>query len=163
MAKKNVEKNKDTEERIDRCFWCGKPRNGEIDETEETIKKSVINSYTPCDKCKESFAGGIHVIGVTDKPIVEGMFPISKDDKHTLYPTGSMFVANEEFIKDMLSDESEKQLLENVLKERILMIPNDVCEQIVNDARNAQTESSEEYIEHMDEVVNGESSNEENV
>lgn len=151
------------EERIERCFWCGKPKSGEIEETEETIKNSVINDYTPCDKCKESFAGGIHVIGVTNKPIVNGMFPISKDDKNTLYPTGSMFVANEEFIKDMLSNEGEKELLENVLKERILMIPNEVCEQIVNDARTAQAENGEEYIEQMDEVHKEESSNEEDI
>lgn len=147
---------------IERCFWCGRPKDGEIEETEETIKNSVINNYSPCKKCKESFGNGIHVIGVVDKPIVDGMFPISKDDKQTLYPTGSMFVANDDFIKEMLSDEGEKELLENVLKERMLMIPNEVCEQIVNDARAAQAEG-EEYIEHMDEVHEEENSNEENI
>ncbi len=147
---------------IERCFWCGRPKDGEIEETEETIKNSVINNYSPCEKCKESFGNGIHVIGVIDKPIVDGMFPISKNDKQTLYPTGSMFVANDDFIKEMLSDEGEKELLENVLKERMLMIPNEVCEQIVNDARAAQAEG-EEYIEHMDEVHEEENSNEENV
>lgn len=151
------------EERIERCFWCGKPKSGEIKETEETIKNSVINNYEPCDTCKASFGNGIHVIGVTKEPIVKDMFPISKDDKNTLYPTGSMFVANEEFIKEMLSDESEKELLEAVLKERVLMIPNELCDQIVNDARNAQAESNEKYINQMDTVHGEETSNEKNV
>lgn len=152
-----------TEERIERCFWCGKPKSGEIKETEETIKNSVINNYEPCDACKASFGNGIHVIGVTKEPIVKDMFPISKDDKNTLYPTGSMFIANEEFIKEMLSDESEKELLEAVLKERVLMIPNELCDQIVNDARNSQVESNEKYINNMDAVHEEETSNEENV
>lgn len=151
------------EERIERCFWCGKPKSGEIKETEETIKNSVINNYEPCDACKASFGNGIHIIGVTKEPIVKNMFPISKDDKNTLYPTGSMFVANEEFVKDMLSDENEKELLESVLKERVLMIPNELCEQIVNDVRNAQAESNEKYINQMDTVHKEETSNEENV
>ena len=156
-------------ELIDRCFWCGKPKSGAITETEDTIRNSVINNYTPCDACKKSFNGGIHVIGVTTEPIIKGMFPISKDEKNTLYPTGSMFIANNEFIKDMLSEDSEKELLENVLRERIIMIPNDVCEKIVNDAREAQ--SGEEYINHMDTItdavidkINEErSTNEENI
>lgn len=151
------------EERIERCFWCGRPKNGEIEETEETIKNSVINNYQPCDTCKKSFEGGIHVIGVTKEPIVKGMFPISKDDDNILYPTGSMFVANEEFIKDMLSEEDEKELLKNVLKDRVLMIPNEMCEQIVNDARAAQAEHTDDYIEGMDKVHEEVTPNEENV
>lgn len=151
------------EERIERCFWCGKPKDGAIEETEETIKNSVINNYEPCDACKASFGDGIHVIGVTKQPIVQNMFPISKDDKNTLYPTGSMFVANEEFIKDMLSDENEKELLDAVLKEKVLMIPNELCEQIVNDVRSAQAESNGEYINKMDAVHEEGASNEENV
>ena len=66
------------EERIERCFWCGKPKSGEIEETEETIKNSVINDYTPCDKCKESFAGGIHIIGVTKNLLLMVCFPFQK-------------------------------------------------------------------------------------
>ena len=151
------------EERIERCFWCGRPKSGAIEETEETIKNSVITNYQPCDACKKSFADGIHVMGVTTEPIVQGMFPISKDEKNTLYPTGSMFVANEEFIKDMLSDESEKELLENVLQDRVLMIPNELCEQIVNDARAAQAENGDEYLNSMDKVHEEATANEENV
>lgn len=144
--------------RIERCFWCGKPKDGSIiEETEETLHNSVINNYEPCENCKKAFAHGVHVIGVTKQPIVDGMFPIMKDGDNVLYPTGSMFVANDDFIKDMLDGEDE--LLANVLKERILLIPNEQCEQIVNDATEAQNQA-QDIEEAMDEVAQGESDEE---
>ena len=79
-----------------------------------------------------------------------------KDGDNVLYPTGSMFVANDDFIKDMLDGEDE--LLANVLKERILLIPNEQCEQIVNDARDAQNQAEE--IESDIDSVEQEKSNE---
>lgn len=147
-------------ERVERCFWCGRPKDKTITEEQAATMDSVINNYVPCDSCKEIFAKGIHVIGVTKEPIVEGMFPISTDEDSNLYPTGSMFVANEEFIEDMLSEESEKELKENVLKERILMLPDELVSQIVQDARNAeQGENLDDYIAEHD----GDGSNEEDV
>ena len=99
--------NTDDNERIERCFWCGRPKNGEVLETEETVKKSIIRDYVPCNSCKELIDDKIHVIGVTTEPIVEGMFPISADEngENCLYPTGSMFVATENFVKELLSEE----------------------------------------------------------
>ena len=139
-------------EKIERCFWCGKPKDQSItEETEETINNSIINSYVPCDKCKETFANGIHVMGVSKEPIVDGMFPITKDNDNVLYPTGSMFISNDEFIKDILSDPSEKELLDNVLKERKLLLPNDFVEQIINDIRDVENEMNAKDVDnHLD-------------
>jgi hypothetical protein len=127
------------EKKIEICFWCGNPKDENISHEDllkaKTDNDIVINNYRPCDRCKKMFGKGIHVIGVTDKPIAEGMFPISKSSDQTLYPTGSMFVASEEFILDLLSDDAQKELRENVLKERVLMMPDSVVEGIVNDAR----------------------------
>jgi hypothetical protein len=126
-------------ERIERCFWCGRAKNMEIEEeTEETVNNSVITNYIPCDKCKAEFGNGIHVIGVTKKPIVEGMFPISKSEEEPLYPTGSMFVGNDEFIKELISEPKDEQLLKDVLEQRILMLPDDMVVNIVNQAREEQ-------------------------
>lgn len=127
------------QQRAERCFWCGKLKSHELTEREVLEKKiqSYIGSYEPCDQCKELFKDGIHVVGVTNKPIVEGMFPISTNGDENLYPTGSMFIANDEFITDMLSEDSEKELLKNVLKERKLMLRNEVVESIVKQAREA--------------------------
>jgi len=144
-----------SEKKIERCFWCGRPKDGAIEETDETLKNSVINNYIPCDDCKKRYNGGVHVIGVTKEPIVEGMFPISKDETTSLYPTGSMFVATDELIKEILSEDSDKDLLENVLKERVLMLPNDVVEDIVSDIKAAKGNESDDYegyIEELDHV-----------
>ena len=138
--------NKD--KRVEICFWCGRPKDSSIDPEKLNAKNTVIPDYTPCDKCIEEFDGGIHVIGVSTDPIVENMPPISKDDKLTLYPTGSMFVGADSFIKDMLLEDNEKEedneLLQNVLKERVLMIPNELCESIIEEIRRTKGENSDE-------------------
>ena len=147
------------ENRIERCFWCGRPKDQTItEETEETIKQSVINNYNPCEKCKEQFADGVHVIGVTKEPIVKGMFPISKDGDNVLYPTGSMFVANDDFIKDLISEPSEEQLLHDVLEKRLLMLPDEFVVDIVEQARKEQQgEDLDTYInDDMENAVNEE-------
>ncbi len=127
------------EKKIEICFWCGNPKEESVSQEElleaKNNNKIVINNYKPCSKCQEMFKDGIHVIGVVDKPIAKGMFPISKSEEHTLYPTGSMFVASDEFIYDLLSDDAQKELRENVLKERVLMMPDEIVTGIVNDAR----------------------------
>jgi hypothetical protein len=90
-------------------------------------------------------------MGVSKEPIVDGMFPITKDNDNVLYPTGSMFISNDEFIKDILSDPSEKELLDNVLKERKLLLPNDIVEQIINDIRDVKNEMNAKDVDnHLD-------------
>lgn len=136
------------------CFWCGNPKNevalmGKLGGRKEDLEapKNVVLNYEPCNKCKELFSAGIHVIGVTpDKPH-ENMFPISKDDKTNteLYPTGAMFVAREEWVERVLEDTPE--ILEHVLEDRVLMLPTDVVDEIVKNVR-AQDESEEEENEN---------------
>lgn len=129
--------NVETQERTEICFWCGKPKHIEegVAFTEEIYKNAIIQNYVPCDACKKTFGDGIHVIGVKRNPIAKGMFPISKDEEGDLFPTGSMFVANESFVKDMLSEEEDKELLENVLQEKILMLKDEVVTEIIEQAR----------------------------
>lgn len=59
----------------------------------------------PCDECKKK---GIALVEVN---------PETKEPSGTLYP------AKEEFIKRLLSHDSDSKLLNRVLKQRILMIP----------------------------------------
>lgn len=158
MAEENVQEVTEVkeEETLERCFWCGLPKDKTVSDEQITKMRPVIHDYRPCEACKEKFNGGIHVIGVTDKPIVQGMFPISKSDNgDCLYPTGSMFVATDEFVKDLLPEEENKELKENVLRERILMLPEEVVSNIVEEARKAQ---AGEDITPTEEV-----SNEENI
>lgn len=136
-SKETENDNVETKKRTEICFWCGKPKHIEegAEITEEIYKNAVVNNYVPCDACSKTFGDGIHVIGVKREPIVKGMFPISKDSEGDLFPTGSMFVANESFIKDMLSEEEDKELLENVLQEKILMLKDEVVTEIIEEAR----------------------------
>lgn len=130
---------------IPRCFWCGRDKNmialmGKIDRQDSQAPMGVIMDYEPCDECKELFSKGIHVIGVTDKPVVKGMFPILQDDKNTFYPTGSMFVAKEEFIERFLKANDSEEMLEDVLEKKVLLMPSTLVDEIVADSKAAEME-----------------------
>lgn len=125
------------------CFWCGKEKNevalmGKINKEDSEAPRRVITNYEPCDSCKELFAKGIHIIGVSETPVMEGMFPISKSGGQDLFPTGAMFVAREEWVKQMVSEPEEKELLENVLAERVMLMPSQIVEDIVHEAAKAE-------------------------
>ena len=124
------------------CFWCGQEKNevalmGKIEDSRkkediEAPKHCIIN-YEPCDKCKELFAKGIHVIGVVNQPITEGMFPIVNDDKQTLYPTGSMFVATEDWAKRFLTANKQEKMIDDVLEKKVLLIPDEIVVSMIKE------------------------------
>ena len=142
-------------DKIERCFWCGRPKDESVvieEENEDTLRDSIIKNYIPCDKCKREFGNGIHVIGVTKEPIVKGMFPISQDAENTLYPTGTMFVSEDSFVENMLAD--QKELLENVLKERVLLLPEETVADIVEQAQEAERKANEVNADNYDAYIN---------
>lgn len=130
---------------IPQCFWCGKDKNeialmGKIDREDSEAPRHVIMDYEPCDKCKELFDKGIHVIGVTEKPIIKNMFPIcTSPDGKSLYPTGTMFVSSEDWIRRLLSDPEEKGLLDAVLEHRKMLMPEEICAEYVRQAKELET------------------------
>ena len=144
---------------IEICFWCGRPKDKNIELTDGDIENGKyvprITSYIPCDDCKKIIGNNIHVIGVSKKPIIKDMFPISKDGEDFLYPTGSMFVAGDDFVMDVLSGDENKEIRENVLKERILLLPEEVVTDIIhkmrkdnkNNDKNVQSESNKESVD----------------
>lgn len=110
------------------CFWCGEAKNeiamlGKIDKEDSEAPKYIVLNYEPCDKCKELFSKGIHVVGVTTTPMVDGMFPIQETSSIALYPTGAFFVAPEEWAKLVLEDDEET--LKNVLEHKVLLMDNE--------------------------------------
>ena len=124
------------------CFWCtketGKPVqlpevNGKI-----PPKKAILN-YEPCDACKTIFDQGIHIIGVVNKPLVETMPPIMKDGEVELYPTGSFFVASETWTREILSKNRKEEMIEDVLKRKVLMMPEEVVSQIIAEMDDVPT------------------------
>ena len=140
---------KQEKQRIRACFWCGEP----FDKNEEFSKDKLplIQSYVPCPKCKEIFDKGFHVIGVSHEPMIDGIFPISKDEDGDvlLYPTGAFFVADEDFIRSVITDDEE--FLQNVLEKRVLMLPAETVdtrvEEINKNEKNVSVQGSEESVD----------------
>lgn len=135
------------------CFWCGKEKNevallGQINKEDSEAPRRVIMDYEPCEQCKELFSMGIHIIGVSTEPIVETMFPIVNDDNIKLYPTGSMFVSTEEWVTSFLTVNNQQSMLENVLSSRVLMLPDTIVTEIIDDSKademNIETLDTEE-------------------
>lgn len=135
------------------CFWCGKEKNevallGQINKEDSEAPRRVIMDYEPCEQCKELFSMGIHIIGVSTEPIVETMFPIVNDDNIKLYPTGSMFVSTEEWVTSFLTANNQQSMLENVLSSRVLMLPDTIVTEIIDDSKademNIKTLDTEE-------------------
>lgn len=104
------------------CFWCGQQKNevallGKLKGDAEAPMHVVLD-YEPCDSCREVFKKGIHVVGVTEVAPREGMLPIQGKDGVNLYPTGSFFVATEQWATSFFDD----SMLETILaKKKVLM------------------------------------------
>lgn len=121
------------------CFWCLKPLNENVVLGEND--KMVFESYEPCEKCAELFSHGIQVMGVSHTMVMPGMIPVTKDDKgEPLYPTGAMFLASEQWVRELLKEESEKELLTEVLLTKKMLMPDAIVGAIINDLEQQNAE-----------------------
>ena len=77
------------------------------------------------------------------------------DGKIKLYPTGSMFVAPEEWIKDFLTANERESMIEEVLSKKSLLMPDKIVNQIVDESKAPEME-----VAFPDELEAEESSNE---
>lgn len=88
------------------CFWCGEKRGeiallGKLKGDAEAPRECLLD-YEPCERCKENFSKGIHLIGIVTEG--EGK-PIYKKDGQKLFPTGTYAVVTEEAIDRMFPKE----------------------------------------------------------
>ncbi len=121
---------------LDVCFWCGQERGvalfGKIDKKDSEAPKRVVTSYEPCDKCKELFSRGIHVIGCVSTPSLTGMPPIGRDeDGNPVYPDGSFAVVTEDSIRSIINDDPE--VLGEILVARKMLMPSEILKQALSD------------------------------
>jgi primase-polymerase (primpol)-like protein len=119
------------------CFWCGKEKNeiamlGKIDKEDSEAPRKLILNYEPCDECKKLIGEGIHVIGVQPTPVVKNMMPISTNPE--MYPTGSFFVATPQWTQAVLIQNGQEQIVEDVLKKQVLLMPEEIVAQIIDEA-----------------------------
>lgn len=131
------------------CFWCGEEKNeivlmGKIDKKDSEAPRKIITDYEPCDKCKELFSKGIHVIGVTEQPVMKGMVPMIDDGKAKLYPTGSFFVGTEEWATNFLTVNEKEDMIEDVLNKKVLLMPESFVLEIVQEHKAAEEEQNNE-------------------
>lgn len=115
------------------CFFCGEDKNevvllGKL-KGDKKAPMHMCLDYEPCDKCKELFAQGILLMGVTQHP---------SDDRPSiqegLYPTGRYIVVQPAFIARMFDEETAT----NVLNEGKALIADDVLYQIQKNFEQAQ-------------------------
>lgn len=119
------------------CFWCGECKEiimGQkfVDESKE-IPSEVCLDTEPCDKCKEQFAKGIHVMGVVHGEQYEGeLFPAKKKDN--LYLTGTSFVCKEEsdFVQNL-----PESIKAGVLKTKKLFMDDDIVKATIEEYNKA--------------------------
>lgn len=130
------------------CFWCGGEMGVAID---RRIKKGpsrmdppkhYIADYTPCDKCKEMFDKGIHVVGVTETPIMPDQEALGQDETgRPMYPDGTWFMASEEWATRFLADDQEA--LNSCLEKRRILVPSEFVNAVVSRFKNEEAQVNE--------------------
>lgn len=138
------------------CFWCGKEKNeialmGKINKNDDAAPRRIIMDYEPCEHCKDIFSKGIHVIGVTEEPMVQGMFPIViKDENTKLYPTGAMFVGTTDWVQRFLTANESEGMIKDVLEKKVLLMPNDQVVAFIEDIKTQDVPEME--VENLGET-----------
>lgn len=115
------------------CFWCGKEKNeiailGKLKDDKEAPHNCFVD-YEPCEECKKEMDKGITFIGVSEEPIDKNMPPMSKNGDKKLYPTGVYCVFSEQSAQYLIKN---KEVLEETLKSRKILIDSDLLVAIVN-------------------------------
>ena len=90
---------------LDICFWCGEVKGlalcGKLKGDVEAPKQ-MVTSLEPCDKCKERFKKGVHLIEVTDDGSRFGdnkAFAFTDMEGKPHWPTGRYVVMKPEAVK----------------------------------------------------------------
>lgn len=130
---------------IVKCFWCGKDIGialmGKL-KGDVKAPKDIIESYMPCDECKEHFRQGILVAGVSNKPVVNNLPPIAHNEAgEPFYFDSSHVVMTLQEISHILDDQA---IIDAAIEKRILLAPNELVRKIVQDMSKLQEEEQNE-------------------
>lgn len=141
---------------IPTCFWCGNPKKelalmGRMDKKDSKAPKYIVLDYEPCDECKKLFSNGIHVVGCSNEPTAKGQFPMLDSESVKLYPTGAMFVAKEEWVKDFLKANDSEDMIPDVIEKKVLLMPDSIVNEIVSESKKLDNiEDTEEETQNED-------------
>ncbi len=98
------------------CFYCGESIGvallGKLPNDEKAPNK-IVTSYTPCDKCKETFSKGVLVLEYITVPTG---YPTIRPD---IYPTGRFAGITKEAAKRIFNSEKptiliSKEIFDNI-------------------------------------------------
>lgn len=99
------------------CYFCNKPKGIALDRRiKDTLPREAVYDKEPCDECKKYMEMGIIIISVKD----------GETDKANPYRTGGWWVVKEDMVKRLLKGE----LLNDVLKKRVVFVEDSVCDKI---------------------------------
>lgn len=120
------------------CFWCGEEKSeivllGRVDKEDSQAPMHMVMNYEPCEKCKKAFSMGIHVIGVNTKPYENGQPPIQEDGEVMLYPSGAFFVATEQWVNRVITNDQDR---ERILKCGKLLLDDSIVKEIVEQIKD---------------------------
>ena len=109
---------------LDICFWCGESKGialcGRLKGDAEA-PKNMVTSLEPCDKCKEKFKLGVHLIEVVDDGSRFGdnkAFAFVDTDGRPHWPTGRYMVIKPEAVND--GKPGTKALCDKATMDRLL-------------------------------------------
>ena len=125
------------------CFWCGEEKNelvllGRMNREDSEAPRKILRDYEPCDKCKELFSHGVHIIGVSETPAIEGLPPITVQNHTEYYPTGVFTLVSDDYIVRVLDSEPAQQ----VLKARKMLMHSDELQKLLNEYNSQFEEES---------------------
>lgn len=119
-----LSKNHGVNPSLEICFWCGESKGvilcGKLKGDAEAPKQ-MVTSLEPCDKCKERFKKGVHLIEVTDDGSHCGnnkAFAFKDTDGKFHWPTGRYVVMKPEAMKD--GKAGTKALCDKATMDRLL-------------------------------------------
>lgn len=117
--------------KVETCFWCLQPFDKKIkfDKAKDTME---FSGYLLCEDCKKMLGNNIHVIGVDQKQIINKQPALFfGKNGESYYPTGSMFIATDEWVKDFLHGNDADGLSEKILKNRVFTIPQELMDVLI--------------------------------
>lgn len=117
--------------KIKTCFWCLKPFDKQIsfDKEKDTME---FSSYDLCEDCKKMLGNNIHVIGVASQQMLKSQPALFfGKNGESYYPTGSMFVATNEWIMDFLRENDSSELADAIIRNRVFTIPQELMDVLI--------------------------------
>ena len=129
------------------CFFCGEHTGeiallGKIGRNDTEAPREAVISYEPCKACKDNMSKGITLIGVKDQ-LFDRPPIASTENGRDVYPTGSMAVVTEDFVRRFFIEPAASDLIKN----RKGLLPEEVVQHIIDQSAAQEAQEQEQTQE----------------